>query len=285
LRFSIVTPSYRSSQWLRLCIASVADQQGVQFEHIVQDSCSDDGTLDWLPGDPRVKAFVEKDAGMYDAINRGFRRATGDILAYLNCDEQYLPGALQAVRERFEAEPSTDVVLADTIVTGSAGDYVCTRFSLRPAGHQMWVRFPVLSCALFARRRVVHILGLNFDPQWRALGDWFWVKEMVDRRLRFSVLPRVTSLFTDTGNNLCLSPSAQREREEKWRRAPRWIKLSRLAILLEYRLQLTARGALSQQPFDYSIYTLNNPSARVTRHAARPTSFWKRGASQTEAER
>jgi hypothetical protein len=45
----------------------VADQQGVQLEHIVQDSCSDDGTQDWLPQDSRVKAFVEKDQGMYES--------------------------------------------------------------------------------------------------------------------------------------------------------------------------------------------------------------------------
>src|SRR4051794_26309496 len=80
LRFSIVTPSYRSSDWLRLCVASVADQQEVECEHIVQDSCSDDGTQEWLAKDPRVKAFIEKDQGMYDAINRGFRRSSGHIL-------------------------------------------------------------------------------------------------------------------------------------------------------------------------------------------------------------
>ena len=93
VNFSIITPSFRNSNWLKLCIASVADQQGVTFEHIVQDSCSDDGTRDWLPQDRRVKAFIEKDQGMYDAVNRGFKRAQGDIVAYLNCDEQYLPGA------------------------------------------------------------------------------------------------------------------------------------------------------------------------------------------------
>ena len=60
-RFSIITPSYRSLQWLRLCIASVGDQQGVEVEHIVQDSCSDDGTQEMLRGDTRVKAFIEKD--------------------------------------------------------------------------------------------------------------------------------------------------------------------------------------------------------------------------------
>jgi glycosyltransferase involved in cell wall biosynthesis len=91
LKFSIITPSFRNSAWLKLCIASVADQAGVEREPIVQDACSDDGTQDWLRQDPRVKAFIENDSGMYDGVNRGFRHATGDILAYLNCDEQYLP--------------------------------------------------------------------------------------------------------------------------------------------------------------------------------------------------
>jgi hypothetical protein len=90
MKISVITPSFRNSDWLKLCIASVADQ-GVDLEHIVQDSCSDDATQEWLPNDSRVKAFIEKDGGMYDAINRGLRRASGDILAYLNCDEQYVP--------------------------------------------------------------------------------------------------------------------------------------------------------------------------------------------------
>ena len=77
MKFSIVTLSFRNSDWLRFCIASVADQQGVEHEHIVQDFCSAVGTQDWLPLDTRVKALIEKDQGMYDAVNRGFRRATG----------------------------------------------------------------------------------------------------------------------------------------------------------------------------------------------------------------
>src|SRR6185369_3175625 len=129
-QFSIVTPSFRNSRWLNLCIASVADQEGVRSEHIVQDSCSDDGTLDWLPGDQRVKAFVEKDGGMYDAVNRGYRRAQGDILAYLNCDEQYLPGALKAVHDFFAQHPHIEVALAGSIIVDGNGSYLCHRHSL-----------------------------------------------------------------------------------------------------------------------------------------------------------
>jgi GT2 family glycosyltransferase len=57
---SIVTPHRNGGRWLPLCLASVADQ-GVPQEHLVQDAGSTDGTLDWLPGDARVRAFVEKD--------------------------------------------------------------------------------------------------------------------------------------------------------------------------------------------------------------------------------
>src|SRR2546428_10163429 len=115
MRFSIITPSFRSSAWLKLCLASVADQ-AVAVEHIVQDAGSDDGTLDWLLEDKRVKAFVEKDQGMYDAINRGLQRSRGDILAYLNCDEQYLPGALSQVATFLEQHPSIDVLFGDIVM-------------------------------------------------------------------------------------------------------------------------------------------------------------------------
>src|SRR5947207_3288616 len=105
VRFSIITPSFNPAPWLPLCIASVADQ-AVDVEHIVQDAGSTDGTLEWLRNDGRVKAFVERDGGMYDALNRGLRRAQGDILAYLNCDEQYLPGCLQRVDAFFRDHPA-----------------------------------------------------------------------------------------------------------------------------------------------------------------------------------
>jgi len=74
-----------------------------------------------------VKAFIEKDQGMYDAVNRGFRRSQGEILAYLDCDEQFLPGALKAVHGYFEAHPEVDVVFSDMVVTDADGGYICHR--------------------------------------------------------------------------------------------------------------------------------------------------------------
>jgi glycosyltransferase involved in cell wall biosynthesis len=181
MEFSIVTPSFRNSRWLKLCIASVADQPGVEFEHIVQDAGSDDGTLDWLPRDSRVKVFVEKDRGMYDAVNRGFRRAQGGLLAYLNCDEQYLPGALKSVKDFFGRHPEVGVVFGDCIVVDQHGHYVCERRALTPQLLHTWTAHSLsfLTAALFLRRRLLEEHQLFFSPDLRDLGDAEWTVRLI----------------------------------------------------------------------------------------------------------
>lgn len=274
MRFSIVTPSFRNSRWLKLCIASVADQKGVEFEHIVQDSCSDDGTQDWLPRDPRVRAFIEKDTGMYDAVNRGFRRAQGDILAYLNCDEQYLPDALKTIDDFFAANPEIEVVLAGSIIINGEGRYICHRHSLVPHRHSLWFRFPVFTCALFLRRRVVHERGIVFDPRWRDLGDGFWVQAMLENHVPMTVCDSFTSAFADTGENMNLKPNAIREKNEILATIPLWLRLCKPVWILQHRLRKLMAGHYSLKPTSYSIYTLQSPQQRVRFDVAKPTAVW-----------
>jgi hypothetical protein len=103
----------------------------------------------------------------------------------------------------------------------------------------------------------------------------FWVLVTVKRGVRMAVLPRFTSEFADTGENLCLTPRALEERQKKWQMALGWVKRLQLLFIVLYRLRLAARESLLQKPFEYSLYTLARPNERVSRHAARPTSFWK----------
>lgn len=275
MKFSIITPSFRNSDWLKLCIPSVADQSEVEVEHIVQDSCSDDDTKNWLPKDTRVKAFIEKDSGMYDAVNRGWARAQGDLLAYINCDEQYLPGALKTVGDFFAAHPQVEAVYTDSIVIDPDGNYICHRPSLVPRKNSMWVRFPVLTCGIFIRRSVVTERGILFDTRWRDLGDYWWVREMVLRGVRMAVLPELTSVFTDTGVNMNLKPNARRESAEKTKMAPAWVRWLHFYWVFQYRLRLARRAAVQKNPFDYAIYTRTSPARRVTFRVERPTTFWK----------
>ena len=275
MKFSIITPSFRNSRWLNLCIASVADQQGVELEHIVQDSCSDDGTQDWLPHDRRVTAFIEKDSGMYDAVNRGYRRATGDILAYLNCDEQYLPGGLAAVKRFFEQNPQVEVCLAGSIVTDGEGQYICHRHALVPHPQHAWFRFNALTSSIFIRRGVIHERGFYFDTNWRDLGDYHWVMALLQHRVPMAVSNDFTSVFADTGENMNLKPNAIREKAATMAMCPGWVKQLKPVWVAQHRLRRLAAGHFSLPPTNYAIYTLQQPEQRVTFDVPKPTGVWR----------
>jgi glycosyltransferase involved in cell wall biosynthesis len=277
MRFSIITPSYRSSAWLKLCIASVADQD-VEREHIVQDSCSDDGTQEWLSRDGRVKAFIEKDRGMYDAVNRGLHRASGDILAYLNCDEQYLPGSLLGVRDYFEAYPDVEVIFGDALVVNPAGEYLCHRQASIPTRYHSWVsgNLAILTCSTFFRRSVIDRRRILFDPAYKALGDAVWVMRLLEQGVPMGLLGRLTSTFTETGNNLCLHPSAQREQAELAAKAPFWACWGKPAVILHYRLRRLLARHYWPKPLTYSIYTQLSPLNRTLFSVPKPTFRWKR---------
>ena len=274
MKFSIVTPSFRNSEWLKLCIASVADQQGVELEHIVQDAGSDDGTQDWLPRDPRVKSFIEKDAGMYDAINRGYRRATGDILAYLNCDEQYLPGALVAVARFFAENPKVEVLLAGIIIIDGNCKYICHRHAMVPTLRQVWFRFPLLSSSVFLRRKVIHERGLFFDTHWRDLGDFHWMLALLKNKVPMAARDLFISTFADTGENMNLKPNALREKADTARMVPPLVRALKPLWILNHRLRRLAHGHFRLKTTSYDIYTPASLERRVTVKVPHPTAIW-----------
>lgn len=270
MQFSIITPSYRSSNWLKLCIASVADQ-GVAVEHIVQDAGSDDGTLDWLPQDTRVRAFIEKDTGMYDAVNRGLRRATGDILAYLNCDEQYLPGALAAVEAFFQSHPDVELVFGDVVMVNPDGQYLYHRKMQTPLLHHTWTcHLSTLSCAMFFRRHLISERQQFFNPTRRAVGDGEWMLRLLQQKTRMATLGQFTSTFMQTGANLGASPDARRENRTLFDSAPFWARQARPLIILHHRLRRWLGGMYRQEPFSFALYTGNPPHQRVIRRVVKP---------------
>ncbi len=270
VRFSIVTPSFQQLEWLRFCVRSVEDQ-GVENEHIIQDAGTGSELEEWERTETKARLFVEKDDGIYDALNRGFARATGDIFAWLNCDEQYLPGALAAVDAYFAENPDVDVLLADNLVVDGEGRYLAHRFSLRPIAAHCWLRFPVSSCALFFRRRV----WKNFDTQWKSAGDWWWFMAMLRAGARVGVMRRFVSAFSETGKNLGLSPITTREQAAISAARPAWVKLSAPLLLAAHRARMWASGAFRVQPFDYQIFTQSG-AERKTFRAEKPTARWRR---------
>jgi len=272
VRVSILTPSFRQGQWLRLCIASVADQ-GVPVEHIVQDAGSDDGTLDWLPSDSRVRAFIEKDDGMYDALNRGFDRATGDIIAWLNCDEQYLPGTLKTVVAFFESHPDVDMLFGDIIIVDAEGNYLCHRKVQPPSLPHTWTcHLSTLSCAMFFRRKLVAAPdGFRFDTSYRAGSDGEWMVRLLRAGVRMAALRQFTSVFARTGQNLSRQAQAQAEWLRLRRSAPLWMRALSPAFVVHHRFRRWLDGSYAQAPFSFTPYTRQSPYRRVMLDVPKPS--------------
>lgn len=273
--FTVVTPSYRQLPWLQLCVASVADQQGVSVEHIVQDACSGSDLEQWVRSETRCKLFVEKDAGMYDAINRGFTKATGQFLAWLNCDEQYLPGALKKVATFFEQNPGVDVLFGDAILVSNEGKLLSYRRTVLPkALHVRLSHLNTLSCATFIRRSVIE-RGLLLDTNWKTIGDGVWIEAMLRARLPMAVLHEPLALFTMTGTNLGQTQLA-REEAKRWRRAstPVLLRVLRELFVMAHRIRKWLAGAYSKRSFSTEIYTLQSPKKRVPQQTENISFRW-----------
>ena len=242
----------------------------------MQDAGSDDGTLDWLLADRRVRAIVEKDDGMYDAVNRGLRRSSGEILAYLNCDEQYLPGALTAVAAHFDRHPEVDVLFGDVVMVDANGEYVFHRKMQAPLKYHTWIcHLSTLSCAMFFRRGIVSERGLLFDGRWRDAGDAEWMLRLMRSGVRMHTLGRFTSTFTVTGNNMSIQANARRENRELRQTAPGLARALRPCVILHHRLRRLLGGMYWQAPFTYEIFSQASPGRRTTFQAARPRSRFR----------
>lgn len=257
-----MTPSFRQLKHLECCIASVADQEGVAVEHIVQDGGTE-GFLEFAqkmkgrwpdrPGYRRIMV-TEKDGGMYDAINRGFEKGKGALCAYLNCDEQYLPGTLKKVAEIFRAHPLTDLFFGDALVLDEQGNARCWRKVLVPlVGHTWTCHFSAFTAAMFFRRGLQE-QGIRFNTSYRAAADATWYLEARRHGARAESLGFVTSTFIESGENLGMTSIAKAERKQLTRTAPYWMRIFRPGWLLLHRTRRFLAGAHRPQSFRYEIF-------------------------------
>ncbi len=275
--FSIVTPSFNALPYLKLCCASVADQQGIEVEHIVVDGASTDGTVEWLQSQtrPSLRWISEKDQGMYHAINKGLRMAQGELVAHLNCDEQYLPEALPKVARQF-TEKKDDILFADAVVIDCEGRYVCSRKVLKPQYyHTLICHLSTFTAATFFRRSILDRYDAYFDESWKSCGDSIWMLHMLNENVRMSALGFYTSTFMDLENNLALSPLGLNDRERRLANAPLWAKKLRGLWTLLHRCRRFVSGIYAVAPFHYSIYTPSSPDCRIEFDVQQPTFLWK----------
>jgi GT2 family glycosyltransferase len=120
---SIATPSYNQAAYLEQTITSVLEQDYPHLEYLVIDGASTDGSLEIIQkyADKLAYWVSEKDSGQAEAINKGLSHANGDILAWLNSDDYYLPGAIRAAVKVFQENPGAVLVYGNMLAVDKDG--------------------------------------------------------------------------------------------------------------------------------------------------------------------
>ena len=160
-KISIVTAVFNGIVTLRETIESVLTQDYKNWEHIVIDGGSTDGTVDLLRSYPHLQWISEKDKGHYHAMNKGIERAAGDVVAILNADDCYRPGALSKVAAAFSEHPEWDALFGDIVyVDGESREIfrreeACYDYDVLRFGKVCYVIHPTL----FVKKSVYERIG------------------------------------------------------------------------------------------------------------------------------
>jgi glycosyltransferase involved in cell wall biosynthesis len=346
MTFSIITPSYGQLDWLRLCVASVADQVGTQeygklkiedgslgadapaaqgvhdgtqspisnlqsparsplaIEHIIQDAGTP-GIEEFAKGMGKelmsryggehvedlqtyellhlrtasgytLRVFKEPDAGMYDAVNKGFVKATGDLLAYINCDEQYLSGALYRVMDYFNTHTKTEILSAGCLVVDPDGELISARPGMVPWRlHLRLSHLPIFTASLFYRKSVVAERWHRFDTRFKDVADILWVLEKLSEKWVFKATDFDTSTFTDTGENMNLKPNARMEANFIKIRVKKSLTLLTIPIIVLHRVRKLFMGVYHRKNISYSIYTKDSLGIRKMQSTIGSSGVWK----------
>jgi glycosyltransferase involved in cell wall biosynthesis len=185
---TVVTPSFNHGRFIRETIESVLAQSYPAIEYLVMDGGSTDDTVAILKdyGD-RVSYVSEPDGGQASAINKGWRRAQGTILAYLNSDDTYLAGAVERAVAGLLADPEADVVYGEAYHVDVAGRvlerYPTEPFRLARLAETCFICQPTA----FLRRRVVEKVGYLDESLQFCLDYDLWIR--LARVAKFLYLP------------------------------------------------------------------------------------------------
>lgn len=175
---SIVTPSYNQGAFLEATITSVLDQDYEALEYILVDGKSTDGSVEIIKkyADRIAWWISEADRGQADAINKGLQRVHGEIIAWLNSDDLYLPGAFSTVVKYFQDHPQVGLVFGDLLALDENGEQINT---LRYGDYKLQdlMTFRIIGQpAVFFRKDVLEKAGyLDLSYQY-LLDHQLWIR-------------------------------------------------------------------------------------------------------------
>ena len=169
-RVSIVTPSFNQADYLEETILSVLNQRYENLEFIIIDGGSTDPSVEVIRKYEKHLAYwvSEPDEGQAHALNKGLARVTGDIVAYLNSDDLYLPGAFDAVVKYFQEHPACAWLCGDTMFFGAGETYLQEALVPESAAHALAWAYKAPQPGMFWKRE---LMAGGFAEKWRYCFD------------------------------------------------------------------------------------------------------------------
>jgi glycosyltransferase involved in cell wall biosynthesis len=198
-KISVITPSYNQAAFIEQTLRSVLDQNYPNLEYIVIDGGSTDGSVEIIQKyADRLDYWVsEKDNGQSHAINKGFLRATGDILCWLNSDDYFLPGTLDFVAEQLGVETGTHAIAGHCrfVYTDGTppmvlkGDYTSYEELIK-----FWTSYEMHQPAIFWRREVYEKIGLLNEDLHYIMDFDYWTR--IAKHFGFKPVDRILACAT-----------------------------------------------------------------------------------------
>lgn len=218
-KVSIITPSCNSGKFINKTILSVKNQDYPNIEHAIIDGGSTDGTLDIIKsfeGTYNIRWVSEKDEGQYDAINKGFRMAKGDILGYINSDDMYLPDTISKVVNCFDAYKDVEVVYGDWHIIDEEGSIMKERRARVRPFDLRWLRCYdyINPSAAFIRSSIIKE-GLFIDNSISHYGDWEWYLRIATAGKKFYFLNEKLCYFRRHPHSKIATLSKEESRKQR----------------------------------------------------------------------
>lgn len=190
--FSIVTVSYNCAETIEKTIKSVLSQSYSNIEYIIIDGASKDGTVDIIRKyDTAISYWIsEPDGGIYEAMNKGIEVATGELIGFINGDDCYIDGAIEAIAQKY-IETNGDVIYGDMIYIGANGKetYVKSNDDISDLYYQMSIPHPSTFC------KTVLLKKDKFDVGYKIASDYKFLLRLYNDNMSFVHVDKAISRF------------------------------------------------------------------------------------------
>ncbi len=204
MKVSIITVCFNSVNHIHQTIKSVYNQTYTNIEYIIIDGASTDGTTEIIKEyepkfNGRLKWVSEKDSGIYDAMNKGIKISSGQVIGILNSDDWYENDAVETVVERFLREENVDIVHGKVNIVDYKGNYIKQMFLKENAYDFKYSEFmPIFHPTAFVKRDVYTNTGL-FNTKYKIAADYDFILRCINNNLHITFVDKVITNFRDGG--------------------------------------------------------------------------------------